>query len=51
MKGLEVENGWTEIVQMKYWNSVHCKKTNAFRQEFHQPERKAQDQTISLTEN
>jgi hypothetical protein len=29
----------------------HCKQTCAFHQEFHQPGRKAQDQTISLTEN
>jgi len=26
-------------------------KNSAFHQEFYQPERKAQDQTISLTEN
>jgi hypothetical protein len=29
--------------------TVHCKKTSAFHQEFHQPELMAKDQTIRLT--
>jgi hypothetical protein len=32
-------------------NSHYSVKKSTFQQEFHQPERKGQDQTISLTEN
>jgi hypothetical protein len=29
---------------------LNCEKTSAFHQEFHQPERKGQDQTISVVD-
>ncbi len=50
---IDISGGGESNPGLPYRKQTHytVRKTSAFHQEFHQPERKAQDQTVTLTEN
>ncbi len=48
---MKCQRTWKSKLSVYGCYILHCEKTSAFNQEFHQPERKAEDQTISLPEN